>query len=424
MNTLFVGIDVSTRHNQAAAMNFNQDKYFNISFENTPESSDMLFDAIIGIIQKYDLDHVIVVAESTSVYDFHICAFLLDKFSTVGTPTEVYSVNAKTIANYKKSYVELEKSDPGDAMICADFARVGRTKNLNPFRASQTIALNRLTRERYHLSEQLIREKNYMLNNVYLKVSGLVALEPGKRPFSDNFGATALIFLTEFDDPYLLESLSLDETVAYLRNSSKRPGIADYDKMADLLQKCIRASFRLDKVSYDLLTVSISASVNLIKCIEQQIKVIDKTIEREMKGIYPNEYQCLLSIRGIGPVLAAGILSEIGDISCFKNDASLAKYAGFHWKKNDSGNFIAENRHMSSSCNKYLRYYITQATQSSIYHGFDFTADFYNRKLNEASNHRHKRALVLTSRKLTRLIFTLLRDKKMYVPMSHEATDK
>ncbi|MFR1297736.1 MAG: transposase [Coprobacillus cateniformis] len=61
--------------------------------------------------------------------------------------------------------------------------------------------------------------------------------------------------------------------------------------------------------------------------------MVDKAIEKEMKGLYPNGYQSLMSITGIGPVFAAGILSEIGDISYFKSDASLAKYAGFHWKK-------------------------------------------------------------------------------------------
>lgn len=421
MNTLFVGIDVSTRHNQAAAIGFDQKLYFNQSFRNDTSDSDQLFTSICNIVAKFNFDHVIVIAESTSVYDYHICAFLLDKFSSLNVDVEVYSVNAKMVANYKKSYIEAEKDDPGDALICADFARVGRTKNLRPFRAGQFTALKRLTRERCHLAEQLTREKNYTLNNIYLKVSGLVSLDDENRPFSNSFGATALKFLTEFDDPHDIESLSLEETVAYLRSASNNKGNTDYDRMADLLQKCIRSSYRMDKTAYDLLSVSITASVNLIRCIEAQIKLVDKAIEREMKGLYPNEYQCLLSVKGIGPVSAAGILSEIGSISYFRNDAALAKYAGFHWKKNESGNFKAENRHMTSSCNKYLRYYITLATQCSIQHGLDYTADFYAKKCKEASHNRHKRALVLTSRKLIRLIFTLLRDNKMYVSVSHDA---
>ena len=362
MNTLFVGIDVSTKNNQVCAVNLNQDVFFNLSFPNNPDGCDLLITTVLAFVDKEKFDSIIIVTESTSIYDYHVCAYLSSQLSIVGTSIIIYSVNAKSIANYKKSYIKMEKTDPRDAFLIADFARVGRCKNLRPFKAAQHIALKRLTRERYHLAEQLTREKNYILNNIYLKVSGLMTLP----------------------------------------------------------HKAIRSSYRLDKTAYDPITISITASINLIQCIESQIKMVDKAIEKEMKGLYPNGYQSLMSITGIGPVFAAGILSEIGDISYFKSDASLAKYAGFHWKKNDSGNFTADEKHSANSCNKYLKYYITQATQMSVMLGFDYTTSFYHKKYNEASTHKHRRALVLTSRKLVRLIYVLLRDSKLYVSVSHD----
>lgn len=422
MNTLFVGIDVSTKHNQACAVNFDQVIHFNKSFDNNPDGSTHLFDNVVSIIEKHNYDEVIFVAESTSVYDYHVCSFLIDCLTSINVNSVVYSVNAKSIANYKKSYVELEKTDPGDAFICADFARVGRTKKLSPFKANQFLALKRLTRERVHLAKQLTREKNYTLNNVYLKISGLLTLPNKDRPFSDNFSATNTKFLTAFSSPHDFADLSLDQIIAYLQVVSKNR-CDDYQKIAKLLQKAIKSSYRLDKTAYDPITISIAASINLIKCIEQQIKIIDKAIEKEMKGLFPVGYQSLLSIKGIGPVFAAGILAEIGDISYFDNDAALAKYCGLTWKANDSGDFKADSKKSANACNTYLKYYITQATQMSIVHGFDFTTPFFWKKYNEANTHKQRRALVLTSRKLIRLIFVLLRDNKMYVPVSHD-TDK
>ncbi|MFR1297738.1 MAG: hypothetical protein ACLSBH_21295 [Coprobacillus cateniformis] len=41
MNTLFVGIDVSTKNNQVCAVNFNQDVFFNLSFPNNPDGCDL-----------------------------------------------------------------------------------------------------------------------------------------------------------------------------------------------------------------------------------------------------------------------------------------------------------------------------------------------------------------------------------------------
>lgn len=54
-------------------------------------------------------------------------------------------------------------------------------------------------------------------------------------------------------------------------------------------------------------------------------------------------FQGLTSISGVGPVYAAGLIAEIGQIERFENQATLAKYAGLHWKKSESGNNKSEN---------------------------------------------------------------------------------
>lgn len=423
MNTLYVGIDVSTQTNQVCAMNFEQIVFFNLSFQNTPEGCDALISTLYAFIDKEKFDAMTIVTESTSVYDYHVCTYLSSKLSITNLKITIYSVNARSIANYRKSYVEMEKTDPGDAYLIADFARVGRCNKIRPFKATQHIALKRLTRERYHLSEQLVREKNYVLNNIYLKVSGMLTLPNREQPFTDIFSASNIRFLTEYTSPFDLAERPLQEIIAYFRSTSKNR-CDDYARIASQFDTVIRSSYRLDKAAYDSLSISIAASINLIQCLESQIKMIDKAIEKEMKGLYPNEYLCLMSIRGIGPVFAAGILSEIGDISFFKNHAALAKYAGFQWSKNESGKFSADDKHAINSCNKYLKYYITQATQMSVVHGFDFTSNYYYEKYSEPCHHKHRRALVLTSRKLVRLIYSLLRDNKLYVPVSHNTASE
>ena len=52
----------------------------------------------------------------------------------------------------------------------------------------------------------------------------------------------------------------------------------------------------------------------------------------------------LISIPGIGPVLSAGIMAEIGDINRFQNQAALAKYAGLAWQQHQSGDFEARQQ--------------------------------------------------------------------------------
>ena len=83
---------------------------------------------------------------------------------------------------------------------------------------------------------------------------------------------------------------------------------------------------------------------------------MNKAIEKTLKGIEPNAYQSLLSIPGIGPVMAADILSEIGYIDAFKNQEALAKYAGLVWWEKQSENCQANDRPLSKAGNTYLRY--------------------------------------------------------------------
>ena len=80
--------------------------------------------------------------------------------------------------------------------------------------------------------------------------------------------------------------------------------------------------------------------------------------------------------------------------------------------------FDSQDKKSSKKSNKYLRYYLIEATSSCIIHKFPFIKDFYDIKYNEVSKHQHKRALVLSARKLERLIFGLLRKNQYYIPIN------
>lgn len=62
-----------------------------------------------------------------------------------------------------------------------------------------------------------------------------------------------------------------------------------------------------------------------------------------MNSLYAGIDVSAKSIPGIGPVYAAGIIAEIGDINRFEGQASVAKYAGLVWSQYQSGSFEAEN---------------------------------------------------------------------------------
>lgn len=166
-------------------------------------------------------------------------------------------------------------------------------------------------------------------------------------------------------------------------------------------------------MAYEPINIAIASSLNCIKTFDNEIKDISKAIELNVKGINPQGYEILKSIPGIGPVFASGILSEIGSIEQFDNDEGLAKYAGITWRKKQSGKFDSEDTYMTKTGNAYLRYYIMETTVSVVKHIPEYN-DFFNKKFKEAKTHQYKRALALTSRKLIRLIYGLLRKNQLY----------
>ncbi|MFA9466956.1 MAG: transposase [Velocimicrobium sp.] len=84
------------------------------------------------------------------------------------------------------------------------------------------------------------------------------------------------------------------------------------------------------------------------------------------------------------------------------------KYCGIVWNNNQSGEFEAEeDKKMSKAGNRYLRYYIIEATSSVIRNCPEYKS-FYDEKFVKTRNHQHKRALALTSRKFISMLLGLL----------------
>lgn len=405
-HTLFVGIDVAKESNHIFAMNLHADKLLSTRIPNTQDGATHIEEKLLKLIHVHQFDKIIIVLESTGVYSAHIATYLSASKFLALYDIKVFIINPKISRNYRRSFADMDKTDPKDAYILADIARVGRTADMTPFKGSQRLALERLTRHRLHMAERLSSEKVYALNNVFMKFSNFNTL------FSNNFGQTAIDLLLDYKSLDDIINAPLDELSDFVIESSKNR-FAHPLEIAKKIQKAARASYRLDKSSYEPINLALASSINVIRCFESEIKHIDDAIKLQVRGFNNDHFQCLLSIPGVGPVYAAGMLAEIADIHQFHSDDQLAKFAGLTWRKTQSGNFDADDTSMTKTGNKYLRYFLIQAANSVRIHIPEYR-DFYDKKFHEVNNHQHKRALALTARKLVRLIFSLLRDNRLY----------
>ena len=168
-------------------------------------------------------------------------------------------------------------------------------------------------------------------------------------------------------------------------------------------------AFRLRPKESEARQFSLVMHLDTIRLLEGQMRQLDKAIARDLAAIP----QTVTSIDGIGPVFGAGIVAEVGPVSRFSSDDSVAKYAGLTWRAHQSGTFAADDRPLTRSGNAYLRYYLIEAADRVRVRDPEFEA-FYIRKYSDATHHPHKRALVLTARNLTGVIYGMLTRGQLY----------
>ena len=364
LSTLCVGLDIGSRNNYITALDFDSNRLINMKpVPNAASGVESMEEMILAVLEaNSQFKYLLIAMESTSFYGVHVANYLStsDRLKPYGV--KVFCLNPKEVANYKKSFTGLGKNDGLDSFIVADFIRVGRIA-IEPWRGAQYLALQRLTRQRRHVTEAITREKNYVLNNVFLKFSEFALLDGEQSPLKNKFGATAEAILTEYKTTEDIANAPLEELVEFVA-ATGRGRFSDPNQVAELLQKAARDSYRLDKSLYEPITASIACSFNCIRAFEREKKALDKAIAQTVAGLNPTEYQILMSIPGIGPVYAAGILAEMGSVRCFKSNDALAKYSGIVWRDNQSGEFESDDTPMIKAGNRYLRYYLIQAAGS------------------------------------------------------------
>jgi transposase len=305
--------------------------------------------------------------------------------------------NPKLVANFKDGLVlRHPKNDDRDAWDVAARLRLGELP-VSYVPSDFWQGLRRLTRYRYHLAHDLTREKLRFQAMAFLKCSDWQRV----KPFADIFGATSLALLTEFTRAEL-QALSLPE----LAERIARHGRGRFDDpvaTARAVQDALRTAYPIDPQLDALLTATLVLSAEHLRMIQRLIKRLDQQIARAITP-FPNP---LLTTKGLGPVITAGLLAEIVDITRFPDHPQLAQYIGLTWEKHASGRFVSQNARLTKVGNVYLRYYTILGADRLRQFNLEYQA-YYWRKYHEVPKHQYKRALVLTARKFVRLIYALL----------------
>ena len=406
MNSLFVGIDVSSRNNVAYLMNPDGSKHSSFSVQNNLGGAKLLSERIVSALSSMQLEHVVIGLEATSIYGDSLVYALREDGRLGRFQRKIHVLNPKQVRKFKEAYPDLPKNDWVDAFVIADHLRFGRIAKEVYVDDYRYQALRTLTRSRFDVIQNLTREKQRFANYLFLKCSGIAQAKD-----IQNTSATTIALMEHFESVDDLANADLNELTAFISKAG-RGKFADPNATAKAVQAAARGSYRLPKTVNDTVNQAMAVSITSMRALKEQVKTLDNAIEQQFE-IIPNT---LTSIPGIGKVYSAGIIAEIGDVHRFDSQASVAKFAGLVWTQHQSSEFEAETTHLIKSGNRYLRYYLLEAANSVRRCDSEFQR-YYDLKFHEVNRFQHKRALALTARKLVRLVFRLLKDNRLYIPL-------
>jgi len=407
-NPLLVGVDVHRKSNTVCLMDRQgREVAPRFSVDNNRPGTETFIQNVARQVVAGHFDAILIAAEATGWYWWHFFQTLdRDPFLNQW-PLHLYPLNPRLTANFKKTYVDLDHTDPIDAFVVADRLRLGRDLP-PPFHYEERyFPLRLLTRYRFHLVHNLAREKAYCLSILYLKASEYSRIQP----FSNLFGAASRAVLQEFASIDEIAAIPFDDLVEFIDLKGKRR-FPDPTENARKLRRVARHSYPLPPSLHQPVNLILNMSLQYITFLERRVKRLDTAIAHQLEPI-PHT---LDTIPGLGPVFSASIIAEIGNLARFDyNQAKVAKYAGFKWRKHQSADFQAQETRLTRTGNRYLRYTFCEAANrvrmcDPVY------AAYYERKFHEVPKHQHKRAIVLTARKLVRLVVRLLTTHQPYRP--------
>ena len=291
------------------------------------------------------------------------------------------------------------KTDEIDTLVIAETIRFGRYK-ASSVPQEKLLALRELCRNRFYLidmASDLKRKITALLDQVFPEF---------ETQFDSIFCKSALAVLKQYPTPEKLSRAQAGKLTEILQTASNgRFG----EWKARQLKELARDSFGIPDCEGAYSTL-------LLMYLDQLQSLQDGTASLECKigELFSQFDSTLTSITGIGPVLAAVILSEIRDISCFASADKLAAYAGLNPKVKQSGETKSSAVHMSKRGSPYLRRAIWMAGMITVRYDPMFKA-YYEKKAAEGL--RHMNIIGHVSRKMTTVIFAVMRDNKIYEPV-------
>ncbi|MGX4667788.1 IS110 family transposase [Cerasibacillus sp. JNUCC 74] len=388
----YIGVDIGKRHHQVGLINDKGDPVGKtVRFANSKKGREKL----LQFINQYKLipDNTDVGMEATGHYWLSVFSFL----HKLGFKITVFNpLQSDALRHF---YIRKTKTDVSDAYLIAQVIRIDSPEE-TPFVEEDLLELRHLERLRYSFVDQcsdLKRKVISLLDQVFPEYEQI---------FSDVFGKSSTEVLLHSPLPEDLLQLDTEKLAELL--SKGRLGETKAFNKANQIRESALNTFGIS-MGTDVFKLQIQLLLEQISLIEKHLEKMEKV----MIDISNRQEHFLTTITGISDVTACVILGEIGSIQRFERPEQLVAFAGLDASVHQSGDFNSNKTRLSKRGSPYLRRAIWQAAFVASFH--DPALSLHYQRLRKRGK-AHGTAVGAVARKLTHIIFAILRDKKPYEP--------
>ena len=387
----YIGIDIAKRNHEVSIIDADGKILSkSISIANSQKGLDTFNNYLSSF--NVTSENSIIGMESTGHYWLNLYS------SLVNLNFNVFVINPIQTDAFRKMYIRKTKNDSKDSYIIAQIMRFGEFSS-SSISDENIFAIRQLSRYRSSLVDECSNWKRKVitiLDQVFPEYSDL---------FSDTFGVTSKELLSKYPLPENMLEVSTKELTSLLNKASKcRFGIGKAQEIKEYATKSFGISFAKETFSFQIKQI-----INQISFIESQLKELEKEITNILKTLNSE----ITTITGIGDILGASILGEIGDISRFEKASQLVAFAGLDVAINQSGEFTGTEMKITKRGSPYLRRSIWIAATIACFK--DPALSVYYKKLIDRGK-KHLTAVGAVARKMCNIIFSVLKNKKPYTP--------
>lgn len=376
---IYIGIDIAKHKHYASAV----DEKGNVLITAFPFfNSAKGFEFLLEKLNTLDFSDCLFGLESTGHYAENLIYFLNNKNYSIGVINPIQT-NALRRASIRKT-----KTDKIDTVLITETLRLGHYTKYDKSDIN-VLKLKSLTRFRTKLVESRTKLKIQItscIDQIFPEIA---------KVFNDIHSKSCYAILSKYGTPKNISKVRIDTLTNILKSNSRGRFKKEF---AETLKSTAKESIGIDNTS---LAIQVKHSISQVELLNSQIDDIEKLIKQIMDELDTP----ILSVPGIGYIIGAIILAEIGSISKFDSAKKLLAYAGLDPSVIQSGNFNATTTKISKRGSSYLRYALRTASSLIIFNNDTFN-QYYLKKRDLGKSYGN--AVGHVAFKLVRVIFKIL----------------